>query len=374
MRIKLTLCLILTAFFARSEVFSIKGIVKDAETDEAIPFAHVVIGDIISLSNIDGEFVISSHSELSNPVLQVSVMGYETGSEAVEDVHEFHTIYLKPSMVELEEVTIMSGHVLMADVFNRFHLNYEMSRQHMLGYYKEDLHDTDSIFYLAEGIVDIYIPPNVKYNQTLVSPIKTRKKVFRPIEEHVMFLKGNASDMAKSSIWRKDSFLSNKNRKNYDFIYSGMSNLGDRDVFIVEFEPNNSKGNTRGKIYIEDETLAIVKLEYFPIVSGNTSWKEVAWTEEFFEKNGIYELFRVSYNGSWEDFDRVYTYNALLVVNETKPADYMPMDVNMLSEQHSFFHAAEEDFSESFWEGYNHMKLDLESTLILNKQGVSYSY
>lgn len=374
MRVNIVLCLILISTIVKATSTTVTGIVKDSETQEPIPFAHIVLGDIISLSNIDGEFVIAAHADLEKTNLQVSVMGYELGEKQIESTEDFHTIYLKPSTVVLEEVTIMSGHVLMKDVFNRFHLNYEVSRQHMIGYYKEDLHGADSIYYIAEGIVDIYIPPNIEYNQTLVSPIKTRKKVFKPIEDQITFLKGNASDMAKSSIWRKDSFLNGKNRKNYDFIYSGMDKIGDRDVFIVEFEPINSKGDTSGKIFIEEKSLAVVKLEYRPHIKRTTLWNEVTWTEEFYEKNGIYELFRVSYNGSWEDNIREYVYTALLVVNETTPASVIPQGKELLSENDSFFHEAADDFSEEFWEGYNHMKLDLESVQTLKNQGISSIY
>lgn len=187
-------------------------------------------------------------------------------------------------------------------------------------------------------------------------------------------MKGNASDMAKSSIWRKDSFLDFKNRKNYDFIYSGMDKIGAKDVFIVEFEPLNARGDTSGKIFIDEETLAVIKLEYQPHLTRNTLWNSVTWKEEFHEKNGIYELFRVSYDGAWDDGRKDYLYTALLVVNETTPANAIPQEKYLLGENDSFFHEATEDFSEAFWEGYNHMKLDLEYVQTLKNQGVSSIY
>lgn len=374
MRLKLACSLLFLSTILVSEPLTIKGIVKDLETHEPIPFAHVVVGDIISLTNLDGEFVISASTVSNATPLQVSVMGYDLGSEKIANADEFHTIYLKPSTTALDEVMIISGQILMDKVFSRFHLNYEMSRQHMIGYYKEDLHDRDSMYYIAEGIVDIYIPPNIEFDEALVSPIKTRKKVFKSIDEQIMFLKGNASDMAKSSIWRKNSFLSSKHRKNYDFIYTGMSQIGDQEVLIVEFEPINGKGNTNGRIFIEEKSLAVIKLEYHPEVTKTTLWKDVTWTEEFYEKDGMYELFRVSYEGSWDDYDKVYDYSALLVVNESTPTTNVPISKNLLSENHSFFDEADDDFSDSFWEGYNYVKLDVESALLLNKQGLTYSY
>ncbi len=370
MRLIVVLYLVFATSIAWSETHSIKGIVKDSETEEPIPFAHVVIGQVISLTNLDGEFVIDPHSTTEQLVMQISVMGYELSTTEIEDPETFHAVYLKPSTMHLEEVTIVSGNVLMNDVFNRFHLNYEMSSQHMLGYYKENLLDTDSMYYLAEGIVDIYTPSNVTFEQAFVNPIKTRKKVFRDLDDDHVYMSGNASDMAQSSIWRKGSFLNPKNRKNYEFIYAGSSNIGDKDVFIVEFEPKNSKGDTEGKIYIEEETLAVIKLEYHPKLKGNKFWKSVSWVEEYYEKNGMYELFRVSYTGMWEDYMKDYTYNALLVVNESRVTDDLPEDTFLLTEYDSFFHEAEEDFSDSFWDGYNYIKLDVESSDFLKSYGM----
>ncbi len=371
MRLIVVLYLIAPALFAWSAPRSITGIVKDAETDEPIPFAHVVIGPVISLTNLDGEFVIDPHATTEQILLQVSVMGYELSTTEVEDPEKFQVIYLKSSTMHLDEVTIVSGNVLMNNVFNRFHLNYEVSRKHMLGYYKENLLDVDSMYYLAEGIVDIYVPSNVDFDHALVNPIRTRKKVFKVLDDDHVFLTGNASDMARSSIWRPGSFLNPKNRKNYEYIYAGSSNIGDRDVFIVEFEPKNSKGDTEGKIYIDEESLAVIKLEYHPKLKDSNFWKSVSWVEEYYEKNGIYELFRVSYTGSWEDFEKDYTYNALLVVNESRVTNDLPEDTFLLNEYHSFFHEAQEDFSDSFWDGYNFIKLDIESTNFLKSYGMN---
>ena len=352
-----------------AEPLTYKGIVVDSETKEPIPFAHVVIDDIVTLTNLDGQFVISTES--TSKMLQVSVMGYEVTSQDLTDQKDYYSISLQPSVVDLEEVTILSGKLLMDKVFNRFHLNYDMNRQHMVAYYKEDLHGSDSLYYLAEGIVDIYVPPNIEMNNVLVSPIRTRKKVFKPLADNLVLLKGNASDMSQSSIWREDSFLSLKNRGNYEYVYSGTSKIGDREVFIIEFEPRNSKGNTSGKIFVEDKSFAVLKLEYLPDVEASNFWDRVAWTEEYYEKDGLYQLFRVSFNGSWYGITKEYIYDALLVVNEVDSMTEFPSVDTYMDENDLFFHEAEDNFSEEFWAGYNYIKLDVESSEMMAKQGVS---
>lgn len=369
MRTVLLTCLIATNICAFARSVSIQGIVKDNETKEPIPFAHIVVDEIITLTNLDGEFIVETSKDTAKLTLIVSVIGYDLATEPIEDSEEYFNIYLEPSITQLEDVNVLTGDALMREVFSRFHINYEMARHQMIGYYKENLLVDREMYYLAEGIVDIYVPPNIKFNQTLVSPIKTRKKVFKEATSERAILAGNASDMAESSIWRRGSFLSRQERRNYYFYYDGYSTIGTHNVFIVTFEPKNRKGNTSGKIYIDEKTMGILKLEYYPELS-RTYWSDVLWTEEYYLKNGVYELFRVSYDGSWQEENENYHYQAFLLINEILSTNETPNHKGLLNPKHSFYYAAEDDFSDSFWAGYNYMKLDVASLALLIEQGV----
>ncbi|NQZ79240.1 MAG: hypothetical protein HRT61_24440, partial [Ekhidna sp.] len=77
---------------------------------------------------------------------------------------------------------IEAGHAMMEQVFNRFHTNYEMDRTHKLGYYQEAMEDDTSVHYLAESILDIYVPSNLNETEhASVKPIRARKKVYERI-------------------------------------------------------------------------------------------------------------------------------------------------------------------------------------------------
>ncbi len=346
---------------------NLKGIVKDKESDEPIPFAHVVVGDIINISNIEGEFVIaSSDFTETTPQLKVSYMGYQNYSVTIEDLDGYHTVYLEPSVTHLEEVTVMTGPFIMEKVFDRFHINYEMGRQHMVGYYQESMTDWEKTYYVAEGIMDIYTPSNMdKLDHPLVRPLRTRKRVFSDVDVINEVLGGNASDMAQSSIWREESFLSLKNRKNYDFFYAGATTMGNHEVLIVDFEPKNNKGNTKGKLYVEEESLAILKIEYHPIIRDFSFWESVSWTEEYEQRNGLFHLMSVSFSGT--STNNEFNYKALLVINESTPISDLPEDVYLLSVDDFFFEEAQDDFSDSFWAGFNFIKLDTKVVRLIDK-------
>ncbi len=253
------------------------------------------------------------------------------------------------------EAKAVAGQSLMKSVFDRFHINYEMSRTHKIGYYKESMSDADAIYYLADGIVDIYIPSNLnQIENASISPIKTRKKAFKEVkEENLLF--GNASDMARSSVWRPNSFLSEKNRTHYTFIYQGDTTIDENDVSIVAFEPSSkSHGEAVGKIYVDKLSFAILKIDYKPIVHHSKYWSKVSWIEEFKFRNGAYELANVKFHGISIEND--VQYDAILVMDQLEVLSRIPENETYIRENVSLFEKADEEFTESFWEGYDFLK------------------
>lgn len=264
------------------------------------------------------------------------------------------------------EAKAIAGQSIMETVFDRFHINYEMSRTHKVGYYKESMSDAQSIYYLADGIVDIYIPSNLnQIENASISPIKTRKRAFKEInEENLLF--GNASDMARSSVWRPNSFLNEKNRGHYTFSYAGDSVLGENNISIIVFEPSKSNGQATGKIYVDKSSFAILKIDYKPIVHHSKYWSKVSWSEEFVFKNGAYELHSVKFHGV--SIENSFQYDAILVMDQLEVLSRIPQNESFIRENVSLFEKADDEFNESFWEGYDFLKRSLnEESLLLSK-------
>lgn len=257
------------------------------------------------------------------------------------------------------ESKVTEGSALMTKVFHQFHINYEMSRTHKLGYYQEAMEDTEGLHYLAESILDIYVPHNLSQDDhAAIKPIRSRKKVFEKINsDNLLF--GNASDMARCSIWRPNSFLSEKNRNNYDFLYSGDTVFKGQDVSVVDFHPSNAKGKVKGTILIEKESNAIVHIDYTPDVSNSKLWSEVTWTEEFFFVEGKYELGKVQFEGLCSK--NTYEYSATLVMQHKKVLSSFPDEHAYIDKDVSLFQHAKDDFSDSFWNGYHELRADVDS-------------
>ncbi|MEO9869895.1 hypothetical protein [Ekhidna sp.] len=257
------------------------------------------------------------------------------------------------------EIRIQKGHSLMETVFDRFHINYEMSRIHKVGYYRESMSDSQSLYYLADGIVDIYIPSNLnQIENAYIKPIKTRKKAFKELADEYILL-GNASDMARSSIWRPNSFLSDKNREHYTFKYEGDSILNNYDISIISFEPIKTKGEASGKIYVDQHSKAIIKIAYLPDASHSKLWSSVSWSEEFQFRDGAFELSSVRFHGV--SSENSYQYDATLVMDQLEVLIRIPENEEYIKENSPLLDEVVIESSSDFWDGYEFLKRNLQS-------------
>ncbi len=345
----------------------IQGVVLDKETQEPLPFAHVVIGDIRTVTNVDGEFAITI-PEATGQELAVSFIGYKTYKCPVDLADKRFQISLEPSLTQLQAVEVTTGESILEKVFNTLRLNYELDQQHMVCYYKESLAETSGLYYLAEGILDVFQPSDVSSEDIEISPIKTRKQEFMPIDEELVLVHGHASDMLESIVRREKSFVQEDNFRHYDYQYEGISEYNGEEVLIISFEPNSKKANTRGFLYVDGESYAVIKAEYFPLVEGHPFWDEVSWTEEFSKTGVMWNLNRVTYSGKWTLDEVQYMYESMLVVNESQVVDVPPALGLLLGEKDVFFDAAS-DFSEDFWEEHNYIKLSKEEKSTLQLAG-----
>ena len=260
-------------------------------------------------------------------------------------------IFLKGESATMQTDTakeeIALGNSIMEKVFIRFHTNYEMSRLHKMGYYKESVSDSNSM--------DIYIPSNLNHSENAaIYPIKSRKKAFKEIEEDKLLF-GNASDMTRSSIWRPNSFLNEKNRDDYIFTHSGSTKLNSYEVSIVEFSPaEGTHGNVKGRIYIDPVYYGIVRIEYTPLTTSSKVWNEVSWTENFEFRNGAYELVNVTFKGQSSEDD--FHYEAMLAMDQLETLSKIPQHMVFIDDNVPLFAKATEISTDSFWEGFEFLK------------------
>ena len=146
--------------------------------------------------------------------------------------------------------------------------------------------------------------------------------------------------------------MSEKNRRHYEYFYDGTTEIENHEAFIIEFEPKNKKGNTSGKLYIDNITYSILKMEYQPNTKKSDFWDKVAWTEEYELIEGSFQLVNVTFEGSAENGAK--NYSAILIINDTSVNYDVPSDKRLMNVYDTFIeHVDYGDPSATFWEGYH---------------------
>ena len=87
----------------------IKGIIKDRQTNDLVPFAHVIIDKKVTISNINGEFAITIEDPTIELELKVSYLGYETYTGKIESFDKYYEVFIVPSTTQLKEVAVRSA-------------------------------------------------------------------------------------------------------------------------------------------------------------------------------------------------------------------------------------------------------------------------
>ena len=85
--------------------FQINGIVKDASTNNPLPFATIISNDgFYTISDVDGKFSVNSESTIKN--LNFSYIGYSKLNVEITENKTFYTVLLTPMTNQLTELVI----------------------------------------------------------------------------------------------------------------------------------------------------------------------------------------------------------------------------------------------------------------------------
>ena len=111
----------------------------------------------------------------------------------------------------------------------------------------------------------------------------------------------HARNMVNCVTRRADSFIQLDQIDNYEFTKKGILEYDGKEVFQINFEPIKRKASAKGMLYIETETMAVVKTEYYQFSKGQTQWTDKKWTEEFVKINDTWYLSHISYMEEWNN-------------------------------------------------------------------------
>ena len=126
---KYLFCLFALIIFAPSQAQTgmMQGIIRDAETQEVLPFANILVWGVNkgTISNVEGRYILNIEDLKNSDTLEFRYVGYETLRLSIQDVLDKPAIALKPSAVELQGVEVLAEDLTVEQILERVRDRYE---------------------------------------------------------------------------------------------------------------------------------------------------------------------------------------------------------------------------------------------------------
>jgi hypothetical protein len=250
----------------------LKGSVKDKDTQEAIVFASVyLVGtNIGTVSNTDGQFTIKVPASRISGKIGVSCLGYKNIEVPIPAMQKNRNeIQLELVRYYIRELTIrkVDPVQLIRDARQRIPTNFGDAPSMLTAFYRETIRQNRSYVAISEAVFDVYKAPYSRFvDNDRVKIYKGRKSQDVSKMDTILFrLQGGPYYLFMLDIVKNpDELISEENFNFYDYYYSGLETVEDRDAYVVEFDQKKgiSMSLYKGKIYIDVNTLAIAAIEF----------------------------------------------------------------------------------------------------------------
>ncbi len=259
------------------------GKVVNAENSRTLPFATIeaVGSNIATVTNIDGEFTIKIDKSAEVTDLKVSYIGFSNKNVELSlfSNDRTTTIELKPSSVQLREITIrpQDAMELIKDVLTNVRENYSSEPMMMRGFYRESIMRGRNYVSISEAVVDIFKGGySNEFQMDQVKLFKGRKSADVEKMDTVLFkVQGGPNTTILLDVVKNPYvLLSAEYFEIYDFVISDVISIDNRLHYVVSFNQKQYVDEPfyNGKLYIDMDKLAITEAEF----ELNTENKEEA--------------------------------------------------------------------------------------------------
>ncbi len=414
-----------------SQSLKLHGRVLNGETKDYIQYANVSIkGSYLgTCSNQIGEFILNYPDSLKNEQLVISCLGYKKRTVSLSNLSKNDTIdlLLEPAPFFVEEVNVYSNQLSAEEMVKRviksLNKNYSRKPYFMKGFLRDKVHNVYDLknVRLTEAAVEIQkdeLSKKIYRDKVRVKEIrnslnyskrgskiiyKLKQAFFRFSDENPIYRTLQYADYTDSKVLRE--LLKNER---YGFYISGTTMYGNKPVKIIDIKeeyvklffkkhPLTGKAYQLVRLYVDIETYAIVKSEYFRVANVVKDLPEenklylfqdtlmTQAVKQYDEKGGKYYLNYASYFGVIHDQPgsgikkHLYVNHVELLINNLivskKEFDWIRRK-NLLKKDVSLWDM-EYTYNPDFWKNYNiildkpldqKVKVDLEHDVSLEDQ------
>lgn len=380
---------------------TVSGHIIDASTGRTLPYSTVLLINtaISNISNAEGYFTLKVPAEYRKDSIRVSYMGYSGKNFAVEELMNSKKPVLKlyPSTISLRPAYVRpeNAETIFEMAYSRIKQNYPDKPAGMTGFYRETIKRGNKYMILNEAVLDIF---KASYTAAMqkdqIAIYKGRgNQNYKITDTLMMKLQGGPIsslyiDIIKNPFVGTDLIMAHEY---YKFSMETPIFKDGRTILVIAFnqKPDNQETLYRGKLYIDNESLAIIRAEFSMNVEGNPSaWKEFVIHKPDNVKVGVdyanYVVNFKEYSGKWYfDYSRLelkfnikyrgkWLNNKYTVVSELAATNInsntSKIDSKRRLKWRDIMSSKVNDFTDKdFWEGYNIIEPDESIDNIISK-------
>ena len=374
------------------------GKVIDSRSGDPIPYASVQLegGTLSNVSNAEGFFSLKVPEDLPDDTrLSLSHLGYLNAGCAVgafrnKTADRPLQIMMTPVSIQLDPSIIrdIDPLELLKTSYRHVKDNYPEQHEYLVAFYREMIRKGSAKYLvLNEAVVDIdKAPYGFSFAGDRAAIYKGRgSKNFTSADTlFVQFQGGIAGTLAGDIV--KDPFVGvylEQVPEYYDLSIEGSTTLDDRECLILRFSEMEREEPAifDGRLYIDSETYAIVRAEYWMNVKGREEKAATRFVVKkpadfrFGVEKAHYRLYFKKQGGRWHfDYSRLELQftarrkrtlfrNTYTIVSEMAVTDLRPEELKITNQDKVKFNDIlsnqVSDFSDpEFWGSYNIIEPD----------------
>ena len=255
-------------------VHTVVGSVRDAASKAPLDNVHITVvgSNIGTVSNADGRFVLKLTPEEVRYGLHFAHLGYhnlQLTAQMVLQGGELQ-VQLHPSSVVVKEVSVFGGdgRRLVETAIERIAENYPRHEHSFTAFYRETVQKRRRYINVAEAVMQVH-----KSDYAVRIPYRDRARIERgrrlvsQRKRDTLAVKvagGPAMPVFLDLVKNPDELLGTGELFNYNFRIEQPVMLDDRMQYVVSFTPRVEQPYALyiGKLYLDQESLAITRAEY----------------------------------------------------------------------------------------------------------------
>ena len=267
--IMVLLCSVYT--MAQDGVWTFSGKVVDTKTRKALSYVSVTDRNVGTVTNEEGEFTLKLKAEPM--AVTFSCLGYRTqrltAAECKALEAEGKAVQMQASSVLLSEIVVKgvdNPRQLVERAIDKIDDNYPRVPSLLRGFYRETTQKRNRFISVSEGVVDVYKSPYYRLDWRDGVAILKGRRLLSQRKGDTLAVKlqgGPVLPVHLDVVKEREILLNYEELNNYHFTYKGMKQTGDRSAFVIEIKPALILDYPlyKGKLYIDQETLAFTKIE-----------------------------------------------------------------------------------------------------------------